>query len=287
MLRSTVTADDFCKGRSDGNYAVPDVFSYITCSKEKSSRKSCAKPTIFSQKAGKCEEPGTLVGFCEDRTDGDWRNPWNCYSAINCQSKRSKVIPCLINGFVFDPDLDVCKKTYPCDKLSTAVKSFIDPELNCNKKPDGDYSIRDVMRYLRCTKQVATVMKCKEGYVFEKLLGGCINETRVAAESFCIKQADGNYRDPWNCHGYISCVNGRSHQRQCAIDTLVYNPYTDRCQYASHDWKCFQYSKSDCLKFLILLHAFYPENILILRCFKNVLKKYKYQIFLEISNLSS
>lgn len=246
--------DDFCKTKSDGDYAIPDVFSYIKCNGHKSTKYACDTNMIFSAKVKECVAVSSqsIVEFCNGRADGDWRNPWNCYSAIACVGEMTKIVPCLINGFVFDPEKDVCMKTAVCKVVGSGVggvKERPDPELDCSRKSDGNYAIRDVMRYLQCRYQVPTVVPCQEGQVYEMLLDKCINASKVSAESFCIKQPDGHYRNPWDCHGYISCINGRSIERKCAIDRLVYNPYTDSCEWPSEQWKCKAYRKFHTIQF--------------------------------------
>ena len=46
----------------------------------------------------------------------------------------------------------------------------------------------------------------------------------------CQGKADGNYKDPNNCYGYISCSNGITYHMPCPAE-LKYNKQTDRC-----DW---------------------------------------------------
>ena len=47
---------------------------------------------------------------------------------------------------------------------------------------------------------------------------------------FCQGKADGNYKDPNNCYGYIACGDGIMYHMPCPAG-LKYNEETDRC-----DW---------------------------------------------------
>ena len=47
---------------------------------------------------------------------------------------------------------------------------------------------------------------------------------------FCQGKADGNYKDPNNCYGYIACSNGITYLMPCPAG-LKYNEQTDQC-----DW---------------------------------------------------
>lgn len=51
-----------------------------------------------------------------------------------------------------------------------------------------------------------------------------------AAISFCSGLPDGNYKDPNNCYGFISCSNGLTYKMDCPAG-LRYNYTIDQC-----DW---------------------------------------------------
>ena len=60
---------------------------------------------------------------------------------------------------------------------------------------------------------------------------------------FCKGRKDGNWRNPWNCHDYITCHAGYFFDRPCSIKTtLNYNPYDNLCEYP-YDYKCENISK--------------------------------------------
>ena len=48
---------------------------------------------------------------------------------------------------------------------------------------------------------------------------------------FCAGKANGNYRDPDNCHGFIQCSNQIVYKQNCNPLWLKYNERKDQC-----DW---------------------------------------------------
>ena len=48
---------------------------------------------------------------------------------------------------------------------------------------------------------------------------------------FCAGKANGNYRDPDNCHGFIQCSNQIAYKQNCNPLWLKYNERKDQC-----DW---------------------------------------------------
>ncbi|KAJ7365193.1 hypothetical protein OS493_007844 [Desmophyllum pertusum] len=57
----------------------------------------------------------------------------------------------------------------------------------------------------------------------------CFIEPTSGAE-FCEDKADGNYKDPDNCYGFITCANQITYFRSCP-EGLMYNEKTDQCDY--------------------------------------------------------
>lgn len=112
MTPANNIGDKLCKGKLDGNYPFRDVFTYLICKKGSSSTGHCSAGQIFYPRSKKCASITltTLTSFCNGRDDGDWQNPWNCYGYILCQGGYSLQRPCGINGFIFNPEDDVCQK---------------------------------------------------------------------------------------------------------------------------------------------------------------------------------
>ena len=52
----------------------------------------------------------------------------------------------------------------------------------------------------------------------------------LSGDGFCDDKANGNYRDPDNCYGFISCSNKIAYKMNCPAN-LKYNETTDQC-----DW---------------------------------------------------
>ena len=179
---STVEADDQCKGKPDGLYAIPDVFHYLKCKGGKSTIEACPKNQIFSALEKECVDISgiSVQNFCKGRADGDWQNPWNCNVYILCTNENSQIRPCLINGFVFDPYNDVCvrSKDYPC--YTVPANSMVTPnghhkelvielpKINdiCTTLPDGNYSTRDVLRILQCKNKTMKWIPCPKDTIY-------------------------------------------------------------------------------------------------------------------------
>ena len=47
---------------------------------------------------------------------------------------------------------------------------------------------------------------------------------------FCDGKSNGDYRDPGNCYGFVTCSNGTPYKMKCP-STLKFNDQTKRC-----DW---------------------------------------------------
>lgn len=180
-----VNDDEPCKGKADGNYPIPDVFSYITCKKGKSTTSKCPTGLIFYPDTKECGSirHTTLPAFCLKRADGDWQNPWNCNGFIRCSSGKSQAVPCLINGFVFNPYNDVCvrSKQYPCYTIPVLSHSSLEkirfgldndlvhlPQIKdiCTTLPDGNYSTRDVLSILNCKKGKSKEIDCPKDTIY-------------------------------------------------------------------------------------------------------------------------
>ena len=81
----------------------------------------------------------------------------------------------------------------------------------------------------------------------------------VILVDFCKNRADGNWRNPWNCHDFITCHVERSFDRKCSVlATLNYDPYADRCEYP-YEQKCINISK--------WINCLYLNFIVIVKCF--------------------
>jgi len=192
---SNNTGDTKCKGKDDGNYALPDVFHYLQCKKGKSTIVQCKSGKIYSPTVKKCAviSSTTIESFCKDRDDGDWQNPWNCYGYLLCRNGYTLQRPCLINGLVFDPNNDVCRNDYPCHTVSSGGEpqqlqyhpETVDPGYQlpqikdiCTFLKDGNYSTRDVFQILQCKNRTSKMIPCPKDTIYT---GGatCTNSSKV------------------------------------------------------------------------------------------------------------
>ena len=199
---SNHTADTKCKGKADGNYALRDVFKYLRCEKEKSTIVNCKSGEIYSPSAKECAviSSTTIESFCKNRADGDWQNPWNCHGYLMCRSGYTVQRPCRINGYVFDPENDVCRQSFPCVTAridlndqqqpirhvpSALGPGFQLPQINdiCSYLEDGNYTTRDVLLILQCKDHVSHVIPCPKDTIY---VGGasCTNASLVT-EGLC------------------------------------------------------------------------------------------------------
>nr|XP_047141712.1 uncharacterized protein LOC100197130 isoform X2 [Hydra vulgaris] len=243
-----VRADDPCNGKVDGNYPLPDIFNYLSCTGGKGLINSCPDRAIFEPSLQNCRDISTVTtsNFCLLRPDGDYMNPWNCQRYLQCIDGATRDYPCLINEFVFNPELDVCvlPAKYPCKQISSTVLSNLNRvntfsgksdeilmENPCAGKADGNYLIPDVFAYLQCSSQQGRTLPCPANQIFDPIYSSCRDAGEYNLTNFCKGKPDNQYRNPWNCHSFISCSNGISHNMPCPVSNLVYDPYNNICEY--------------------------------------------------------
>ena len=240
--RSNVPAT--CDGQPDGTYPIADVFKYMECASGTASFKQCPKTSIYEPGQKHCVPVSTQSQerFCENRTIGDWQDPWNCHGLFKCVHGVSHFVPCQLPNLVFDPYLDQCvyPSKYACHQVPQNY--IVTADNPCESKGDGSYAIPDVFGYLQCKDHVAKYGSCPETDVFDEKQGKCIDSSSLSKKTFCDDRNTGNYRDPWDCHSFITCVHGTFIERQCAEKDLVYDPYDDRCGYEIK-FKCKELKK--------------------------------------------
>ena len=189
--------DDPCKGKADGKYPLRNIFSYLTCKKGKGTVSKCPVGQIYYPTTKTCGQISrtSLPNFCRQRSDGDWQNPWNCNRYIYCSKGKTQVRPCLINGFIYNPSLDVCLQSSPCVVIPTvhhgdvssqienqaeaaAATSQARSELDhhhplqikdiCTYLKDGNYSTRDVLSFLQCKNKTNNFISCPVDTIYVK-----------------------------------------------------------------------------------------------------------------------
>ena len=95
--------------------------------------------------------------------------------------------------------------------------------------PDGKYAVRDVFKYLECSKKTGTEKECPKQQIFEPGAKECVDIKTQNNETFCQNRTNGDWVDPWNCHKFFKCYDGVSHPFDCQTASLIYNPNNDQC----------------------------------------------------------
>jgi len=225
-----------CTGRPDGNYVIPDVFSYLECKSGSEILHNCPTNQIFVAHKKACSAVTTADEdiFCEGRSSGNYRNPWNCHHFISCVIGHPSPYdrPCHPLSLVYDPNNDRCEHDtlFPCKNLTSPTP----PKNRCTGKPDGLYILSDVFKYLECKGGQEILHFCPYKQIFVPDIMKCRAVIPSDRVTFCNNRPVGNYRNPWNCHHFITCATGHPvYDRPCHPLSLVYDPDNDRCE---HDY---------------------------------------------------
>ena len=122
ICRIGVSSDDPCTHMSDGNYPIRDVFKYLICKAHKATYGSCKTDEIFAASSRECVKASLITQdhFCADRTNGNWRNPWDCHRYLACNQEFTYNMPCQDPTFVYNPETDQCVRQgeYACKQVS-------------------------------------------------------------------------------------------------------------------------------------------------------------------------
>ncbi|XP_068762012.1 pancreatic secretory granule membrane major glycoprotein GP2-like [Montipora capricornis] len=103
---------------------------------------------------------------------------------------------------------------------------------SCQGKPDGNYADPDnCYGFISCSNGIAYKMNCPDSLMYNEAKDQCVYNAPCPRGVFsCQGKANGNYRDPDNCFGYIACSNGHRYKMPCPA-ALKYNEKTDQCAY--------------------------------------------------------
>eukprot|EP00795_Rhopilema_esculentum_P010231 gene10231-18918_t len=223
-----------CTGKSDGLYVIPDVFSYLECKSGSEIVHNCPANEIFVAKKMACSKVTTSAEdrFCDARQSGNYRNPWNCHNFITCVIGHPAPYdrPCHPPSLVYDPNTDRCEHAhlFPCKNLTSPTPT----KNRCTGKADGLYILADVFKYLECKAGQEILHFCPSKQIFAPDAMACRAVVPADRTTFCNKRPTGNYRNPWNCHHFISCVTGHPvYDRPCHPLSLVYDPDNDLCEH--------------------------------------------------------
>ena len=139
---------------------------------------------------------------------------------------------------VYNPNTNKCDwpnnmpcKTIKTGYLTTATPSTTSPPNRCTNKPDGNYTLPDVFKYLECKDGREIIHKCPSDQIYEPGEDKCISVTDADKSSFCDYRIDGQYRNPWNCHHFISCSGQVVYDMKCHPLSLVYDPGNNLCEW--------------------------------------------------------
>jgi len=227
-----------CTGKADGKYVIPDVFSYLQCNSGSETVHYCPDNEIFVAADKECKSVTVedKETFCESRSSGNYRNPWNCHHFISCADGHPSPYdrPCNPLSLVYDPDIDRCEHEtiFECKNLTVPTTPI--PENRCTGKEDGLYILPDVFTYLECNGGQEILHTCPSEQFFASDTMTCRDLIPSDRVNFCNDRPVGNYRNPWNCNHFISCAIGHPvYDRPCHPLSLVYDPDNDRCE---HDY---------------------------------------------------
>nr|XP_047141327.1 uncharacterized protein LOC124816257 [Hydra vulgaris] len=218
--------DSQCAVKADGKYLIPDVFAYLQCSSQQGGYVNCPDNQIFDPKYSDCKDAKdyNLNNFFTNKPDGQYRNPWNCHTFISCSNGISHNMACAAPVLVYDPYDNLCEypSLFPCRTVKMSEYHIeILMENPCAGKADGNYLIPDVFAYLQCSSQQGKTLPCPANQIFDPIYSSCRDAGETNFNNFCIGKPDGQYRNPWNCHSFISCSNGVSHNMSCPVSNLV------------------------------------------------------------------
>lgn len=128
--------------------------------------------------------------------------------------------------------------------LAHSIKLTDEPDQSCKGKKDGDYVISDVFSYLHCQNSKGQIKHCAKNEIFSAETKKCEDSENYNYTNFCVHRTvtlTGNYRNPWDCHGFIICLFGISYKFNCShYETFVYDPYKNQCLPPSKGISCQQ-----------------------------------------------
>ncbi|XP_022786108.1 coadhesin-like [Stylophora pistillata] len=155
-------------------------------------------------------QPGYGAGFCDNKVNGNYRDPDNCYGYIACSNQISYKMSCSA-GLKYNETLDQCDwpQNVQCSPVDGGWSDW-STWGPCNVTCGGGKQARN----RSCTNPPPSNggKKCT----------GLDTETRqcgnVICPFDCTGKLNGNYKDPNNCFGYIACSNDVAYQMPCPQD---------------------------------------------------------------------
>ncbi|KAK2548806.1 Chitin-binding domain protein cbd-1 [Acropora cervicornis] len=101
----------------------------------------------------------------------------------------------------------------------------------CDGKRDGDYTNpSNCYGFIACSGGIAYDMPCPAGLKFDEKKDAC-DYNAPCYQEFCKNKSDGDYADPNNRYGFITCSGGLTYYRNCPAN-LRFNQTLDECVWA-------------------------------------------------------
>ncbi|KAM7434295.1 hypothetical protein ABFA07_015575 [Porites harrisoni] len=216
---------NICHGKPDGHYKDPDnCYGYIACVKGIAQKFFCPYSLRFDPKTQRCYYPDfvTCDNFCDGKRNGNYEDPDTCYGFISCSTGIAYKMACPA-GLRYNAKKDQCDwpKNVPCYPINggwTHWTAWFPCSVSCGR------GIQISIRYCTNPYPARGGNRCVGPSVKRQIC----NPQRCPFT--CWGKPNGNYKDPGNCYGYISCSNQIAYYMPCPAG-LKYNEVKDKC-----DW---------------------------------------------------
>lgn len=165
-------------------------------------------------------KPITAGGFCYGKHNGDYRDPNNCYGFITCSNGLTYYRDCP-DDLMFNEAKDECDNNVSCAPVDGGWSAW-SPWYPCTVTCGGGTQIR----VRSCTNPPPS----NGG---KPCVGSNIDVRACATQCCpfsCRGKHNGDYADPDNSYGFISCSNGIAYHMPCPAG-LKFNAVYDKC-----DW---------------------------------------------------
>ncbi|XP_032218734.1 chondroitin proteoglycan 2 isoform X2 [Nematostella vectensis] len=190
-------------------------------------------------------------GFCAERSDGDYQDPDACEGFISCSNHITYHMPCPEN-LRFNPTTKHCDNPEnvqcgptrpPTPKVPPTTKAPFTKSPFCVGKQNGKYAdANNCNGFVMCSNGYIYYMDCPSNLRYDPAKGRCEWADTVDCgqrptisphppkpttmppqptppkSPFCEEKKNGDYADPSNCNGFITCSNGYAYKRDCPFN---------------------------------------------------------------------
>ncbi|XP_078378120.1 properdin-like [Oculina patagonica] len=167
-------------------------------------------------------KPSLGAGFCDGKANGNYRDPDNCYGFITCSNQIAHKMDCP-SGLKYNEAKDQCDwpQNVQCSPVDGGWSDW-SAWGSCTVTCGGGTQTRT----RTCTNPPPSNggLPCSGPATESQQCG------TASCPFDCQGKANGNYKDPNNCYGYISCSNGLAYHMPCPAN-LKYNKQADKCDY--------------------------------------------------------